>query len=206
MSTIMASFREMMGGLMGSHPYVIELGGYSALGTNGAGLLTLSTMGTTSSNQQIPLAMSYSGYNFSSEYSAIIALFDEFKCEAVKLQYEPYNPFNRGSSVNSDSFAFIYDDENEISAFTSDSALNVAANRGQDRFVRFSPDHSFRHTFRRPLPMSQYSWSKNSADSGDSLDGLDGTIALGYNSSSLSISTRYGTLNWTYLIHARMRI
>jgi len=204
---LLLSSKALLRGALGSREYVLELGGYSKVATNGAGLLTFAQYGTTSAYQTLPMSVSSGGVNWSSEYGALISnsgLFDEFKTSELHIRWQPENPYNRGTTTTSDPLCLIYDDENVLSAVTSASNLNIYANRGNN-FLSYSPDHSFQHTFRRPAPLSEYAWSNTSPDS-TTVNGMNGSVTLGYDSSVLTISTTYGTMHWTFIVHARMRI
>jgi len=202
------SYKGVMRGALGAKEFVIELGGYSALTTTAATLLTYSTYGATSVYQTIPMSVSTSGVNWSAEYTAILsasALWDEFKMESITFHYEPYNPYNRGNTTNSDPIALVYDDENVLASTGSISTMNTYSNRGPGEFVPFSLDHTFRHTFRRPSSLKDYAWSNNTPDT-TSVNGLNGSVALAYDNTALSLSTRYGTMFWTFKLHVRFRI
>jgi len=208
LADMLLSTKSMLKGMLGSREVTIELGGYSALTTTNTTLLTYSTYGTTTAYQTIPMALSTLGVNWTSEYAQVIggsALWDEFKTVAIRFKYNPYNPYNRGTTTNSDPIALMYDDENINSSTGSISTMNIWSNRGPDRFVPFSLDHSFEHTFRRPMPMSEYPWCNSNGDT-TTVNGGNGGVSLAYDNTALTASIRYGTMQWTFEVMCRMRI
>ncbi len=193
---MLISLKGTLRACFGSGQYKFQLSGYTGVQTNGAGVLIFNDISGTP--QYISCALSNS---ILAEWGSIAILFDDFKVTGMDYHYEPYNPYNRGTSVNSDMIGIGFDDNANIAPTTSNSGFSSQCERGK-WFNSFSPDHTSIYRFKRPRPLSQYDWTPTlSPGSQTSSLGSMFVASIG----TLNISTRYGAIRFVVHLQCAMR-
>lgn len=179
----------------GSSSLFIASGGRTSIATNGAGVLIF----TLPTGQGINMNLSPTTFP---EITSIVALFDEVKVAGIHVEYNSINPYNRGAATASVPFGLFFDDEDGALAPTNSLVGHAAqVNRGP-HFIEFSPDHSFKHTFLRNAPLSQYDWTP-STNLGSEPSTFGSLYVTGDGTNT--VTTIYGYMTYRALIHCRMR-
>ncbi len=153
------------------------------------------------------MCISTGGVDYSSDYTYLTSLFDQIIVYAVTVEYEPANPYNRGVSTISYPCYVAYDNDALITPTTSVAGLRAQSERGT-YFRMFCPDHSFRHTFTRPMWKgpgdTNYPWADLNAIGTSTETSVLGSVFFG-SDGTLTASTTYGAVRHMYHVVVQMR-
>jgi hypothetical protein len=187
--------RDTARAFLGNRVYRVATGGRSTVATNGASLLSFPSLPAAQSVRLDSTCIP--------EFAAWLTLFDEVKVVGITWTYNPFNPYNRGGTVNSASIAFYWDDDTYgVSPTNSLSNMSAVSNR-QPRYVEFSPDHTVRHEFRRTMSDSLIDWG-DTTNLGVS---YATSCAMGcISDGTLTANTIYGHVAYLLLLEFRARL
>jgi hypothetical protein len=180
---------------IGQSELLIATGSRTGIATNAASVMIFSLP----TGQGINMNLSTTTFP---EITTIAALFDEVKVAGIHVEYNSLNPYNRGVGVQSNPICLFFDDEDGTLAPTNTLAgMGALVNRGV-QYLEFCPDHSFKHTFTRMAPLSQYDWTPTS-----NLGSEPSTFGSLYVSGdgTNTLNNLYGVMSYRALLHVRMR-
>jgi len=190
--------RSFARSFLGNHEYYFMSGTYSRFSTSVATVCTLPDVGSSTYLSAVVTSTT------APELPFFQGLFDEFKIAGITVHYIPFNPYNRGVAVASDAIIFYWDDDtNTPTNLTTAGQIGSVSHR-VPLFHIFTPDHEQRFTFMRPNPMSQYPWSDCASPGGQTSS--QGGMGWGSNATTMTASTQYGSLTYSYFFMLRARI
>jgi hypothetical protein len=183
--------RSALRSALGTSIYRFHVGGYSPVIETAGGVPNFSVPGQSYIN------MALSATNFPN-LASYVALFDEMRVTGMTVKWIPYNRYNHGASTNTGPWVLYFDDEAaSVSTASTATALKTLSEWPIARW--FSPDSEFTWSFKRPLPVSEYTWVPTGAIVTTSGSGTAGSLNIGMDTALNTTSTTYGSV--TYYVH-----